>query len=304
MMKKNLIIATTGLFLLVGMFFFNPSSQANQTIKIAGGVTSESQILAFLVSEMITHETKNETTVLNNLGSANIMHQAMLRGDIDISSTRYTGTDLIGTLKMPLEKQPQQALEIVQKAFKDRYQQIWSPSYGFDNQFTFMVTKETAQKYHLEKVSDLKPIAGNLTLGVDTTWFKREGDGYPAFVETYGAEFKRVYPMQIGLVYDAVAEGDLDVVLGYSTDGRVGSYQLVMLEDDLQFFPPYSASFVASEEIMKQHPEVAQVLARLAGKITTETMQKLNYQADNDLLEPSTVARNFLEKHYYFEREE
>lgn len=302
-MKKKLIITGAVTFILLGSFFFNTFSQASQKIKIAGGVTSESQILASLISEMIAHETGNETTTLNNLGSATIMHQAMLRGDIDISSTRYTGTDLIGTLKLPLEKAPEKALKTVQTAFKERYNQVWSPSYGFDNQFTFMVSKKTAEKYNLKKVSDLKPIASNLTLGVDTTWFKREGDGYPAFVETYDAEFKRVYPMQIGLVYDAVAAGELEVVLGYSTDGRVGSYELVMLEDDFHFFPPYSASFVASEKILKQHPEVAQVLARLEGKIDTETMQKLNYQADNDLLEPSTIAKKFLEEHHYFDRE-
>ncbi|MGX7418356.1 osmoprotectant ABC transporter substrate-binding protein [Carnobacterium gallinarum] len=301
MVKKNIFrIVIVLIVLVVGFFSYDTFSGKEEAIKVAGGVTSESQILASLVSEMIEHETSNKVTLLNNLGSANIMHKAMLKGDVDITSTRYTGTDLIGTLNLPLEKDPDKALEIVQQEFKKRYEQVWFPSYGFENQFTFMVTKETAEKYQLKKVSDLKNVAPELTLGVDPTWYKREGDGYPAFVETYGTKFKRVFPMQIGLVYDAVSAGELDVVLGYSTDGRVGSYNLTMLEDDLQFFPPYSASLVVSEKTLKAHPELKKILGRLEETIDTKTMQKLNFEADNDLTEPSVVAKKFLEEHDYF----
>lgn len=73
--------------------------------------------------------------------------------------------------------------------------------------------------------------------GVDTSWITRKGDGYEGFKEEYGFAFDSILPMQIGLVYDAVAAGKMDIVLGYSTDGRIGSYDLVMLEDDKRFFP-------------------------------------------------------------------
>lgn len=142
-----------------------------------------------------------------------------------------------------------------------------------------------------------------MTAGVDTSWIDRKGDGYKGFTETYGFDFKRVFPMQIGLVYDAVAANKMDVVLGYSTDGRIGSYDLVILEDDLHFFPPYDACAVATDELLEKHPELNDVIAKLSGKISTETMQKLNYQADNDLMEPATVAENFLKEHHFFESE-
>ncbi|KFN92999.1 substrate-binding component of an ABC superfamily L-carnitine/choline transporter [Tetragenococcus muriaticus 3MR10-3] len=109
--------------------------------------------------------------------------------------------------------------------------------------------------------------------------------------------------MQIGLVYDAVAAHRMDVVLGYSTDGRVASYNLVMLEDDRQYFPPYDASPIINEEIAETEPEVREAIQRLAGTIDTETMQELNYQSDNNLIEPSIVAERFLQEHNYFEEE-
>ena len=107
--------------------------------------------------------------------------------------------------------------------------------------------------------------------------------------------------MQIGLVYDAVEAGKMDVVLGYTTDGRISSYDLVVLEDDLKFFPPYDCSPLATNELLKTHPEVKKILEKLVDKVSTEEMQKLNYESDNNLLEPAVVAQRFLEKHNYFD---
>lgn len=109
--------------------------------------------------------------------------------------------------------------------------------------------------------------------------------------------------MQIGLVYDAVEAGKMDIVLGYSTDGRIASYDLVMLEDDRNFFPPYDAAAIASDEVLKKNPKIRTALKRLEGTINTKEMQKLNYRADNDLVEPSVIAEDFLKQHNYFEKE-
>ena len=272
-----------------------------EAIKVTGGVTTETQILAGIVKEMIEHYTDQKVEVINNLGSTTINHQAMINGDANISAARYTGTDLTSILQLPAEKDPKKALEIVQQEFKKRYNQNYYPSYGFANTYAFMVTKETAEKYNLKKISDLKAVADQLEAGVDTSWLEKEGDGYKAFKKDYGFDFKRVYPMQIGLVYDALAAGKMDAVLAYSTDGRIASYDLVVLEDDLRFFPPYDASPVASKEILEAYPEIDKVLKKLEGTISTETMQKLNYKADNDLIEPEVVAKEFLEEHNYFE---
>ncbi|MGX6961988.1 osmoprotectant ABC transporter substrate-binding protein [Vagococcus xieshaowenii] len=271
------------------------------TLSIASLSTSESQVLAHIVKQMIEyHKEDVQVDLVNNLGTSTVVHQAMLRGDVSISAVRYTGTDLSGALQLPPEKNPKKALSIVQKEFKNRYNQKWYPSYGFANSYAFMVSQETAKKYKLKKISDLKKVAGNLTAGVDTSWLDRKGDGYKGFVDEYDFDFGKVYPMQIGLVYDAVNAGKMDVVLGYSTDGRIASYDLVVLEDDLQFFPPYDASIVVGFDLLEQVEGLDDILSALNGKIDTKTMQQLNFQVDDQLLEPETVAKKFLRENNYF----
>lgn len=276
------------------------SSDPN-TIAITGGITTEAQILGSIVAEMVEHYTDKNTTIINNLGTTNINHQAMLNGDAQISAARYTGTDIASTLQMEPVINPKEAFDVVKREFKQRYNQVWYPSYGFANTYVFLVRQDTAEKYNLKTVSDLADVADQLVVGADRAWMAREGDGYPGFTETYGFRFESILPMQIGLVYNAVAANQMDVVLGYSTDGRIASYDLVMLEDDLNFFPPYDASPVISQELIEEVPEMDAILTKLAGKIDTPTMQKLNFLSDNDLIEPSIVAKDFLEEHNYFE---
>lgn len=301
--KKLTVIALASVFLLSGCSFpgLGGTSKGEETISIGSMSTSENQILATMVKGMIEHYTDEQVVMINNLGTSTVAHNAMVNKDINISAGRYTGTDLSGTLNLPPEKEPDKAFEIVSKEFKERFNQEWLPSYGFANTYAFMVSKETAETYDLKKISDLKKVPGELTAGVDTSWMNRDGDGYKAFSDTYNVDFKKVYPMQIGLVYDAVAANKMDVVLGYSTDGRISSYDLVILEDDLQFFPPYDASIVMSDQLIEAKPELKPILEKLSGKIDTDTMQQLNYQADNNLLEPENVAKQFLRDHNFFE---
>ncbi|MFC4710190.1 osmoprotectant ABC transporter substrate-binding protein [Enterococcus eurekensis] len=276
------------------------SSDPN-TIAITGGITTEAQILGSIVAEMVEHYTDKNTTIINNLGTTNINHQAMLNGDAQISAARYTGTDIASTLQLEPIIDPKEAFDVVKREFKKKYNQVWYPSYGFANTYVFLVRQDTAEKYDLRTVSDLADVADQLVVGADRAWMAREGDGYPGFVETYGFSFASILPMQIGLVYNAVAANQMDVVLGYSTDGRIASYDLVMLEDDMNFFPPYDASPVVSQELLDEVPEIDSILNKLAGQIDTQTMQKLNFISDNDLIEPSVVAKDFLEEHNYFE---
>lgn len=186
---KRIVAVILMLLILIISFVSNIQSAGN-TITVSGGVTSESQILGSLVSEMIEHYTDNKVEFLNNLGTATIDQQAMQRGDLDISATRYTGTDLVTTLGEKTEKDPTKTLRTVQTQFERRFGYYWSDGYGFSNQFTFLVTKETAKKYHLKTVSDLRRVASRLSLGTDQAWYKRAGDGYLAFSKYYGMKFR------------------------------------------------------------------------------------------------------------------
>ncbi|MFD1465487.1 osmoprotectant ABC transporter substrate-binding protein [Lapidilactobacillus mulanensis] len=288
--------------LLAGCGFPGLSSSSKDTVKIAAQNTTEQQIMAAVLQQMIAHYSDLKTTVISNLGSSTVTFQAQKRGDADLSAIRYNGTDFQTVLNQSGDTDPEKVDQMVRSAFKQKYQMTYFPSYGFADTYQFMVTQEFAKKYHLETVSDLKKISGQLRVGIDQSWLNRKGDGYADFQKRYGFSFGHVYPMQIGLVYDALANGKMDAVLGYSTDGRIGSYHLKLLKDDLNYFPPYAASVVVNDAALKEHPELSKILKRLAGKIPVKTMYELNYQVDDNLKEPALVAKQFLEKHNYFER--
>lgn len=276
----------------------------SKNVKITALATSESQIMAHMIRLQIEHDThsKVKPSIINNLGSATIEHNTLKRGDAQISATRYTGTDLVGALNHDPITDTHKAMDVVQKGFKNKFDQTFFNTYGFENTFAFMVTQDVARKYHLEKVSDLEKHKDDLRLGTDSTWVKRAGDGYPAFTKAYGFKFKTVRPMQIGLVYDALKNKKLDVALGYTTDGRIAAYKLKVLKDDRHFFPPYDASPLAKNDFLRKNPEIKKSLERLQGKVSTKQMQELNYQADGKQKEPAVVAEKFLKKHHYFEK--
>ncbi|MGF7088030.1 osmoprotectant transport system substrate-binding protein [Kroppenstedtia sanguinis] len=296
-----LMVSVLCLSLVSGCSLPGLSGPSRNTVKIGTLNTTESAIVSHIVRLMIEKETDLNVEMIENLGSSTVQHQAITSGDVDITPTRYTGTDLTGALAMEPEKDPKKALKQVQKEFSERFDQTWFDSYGFANSYAFTVTRKKAEEENLKTVSDLERVASKLSLGVDSSWLKRKGDGYEGFTKTYGFKFSRTFPMQIGLVYQAVGSGKMDVVLAYTTDGRLKAFDLVALEDEKRFFPPYDASPVARNDVLKKHPEIRGILERLAGKIDTDTMLELNYEADVNMKEPATVAEEFLEKHDYFE---
>lgn len=277
------------------------SGSPGNTIKVGTLNYSESQIMGNIVRLMIEHNTDIKVEMVNNLGSSIVQHKALINGDVDITATRYTGTDLAGALGMEPVKEPEEALRIVQREFDKRFDQTWFDSYGFANSYAFTVTREMAEEKNLNTVSDLAPFVSDLKLGVDNAWLNRKGDGYEGFVKEYGFEFGKTYPMQLGLVYQAAASGKMDVVLAYTTDGRIKAFDLKVLEDDKRFFPPYDTSLVARNKVLDKHPKLRGILQKLSGTISTEKMQEMNYEADGKLKEPSVIAKEFLEENHYFE---
>jgi len=288
--------------LLAGCGFPGLSGTSSDTIRIASQNTTEQQIMAYMIQDMIKHYSNLNTTIINNLGSGTVSFNALKNDQADISAIRYTGTDLTTILGEKVDRNNVTATDKkVADQFNTKYHMTYFPSYGFADTYAFMVTQKTANKYHLKTVSDMKKVSSKLTVGLDQMWLERKGDGYDAFQKLYGYQFGKTYPMQIGLVYDALESGKMNAILGYSTDGRIGSYDLKILKDDKNFFPPYNASAVATNKVLKQHPKLKSILNRLNGKINLKTMQSLNYKVDNNLVEPEIVAKQFLEKHNYFE---
>ena len=299
---KKLSLLIISIFLLVGCNLPGLGGSTKQNdIVIASGNTTERQILAEMVKQMIDYHMDDvNVDILSNLGSSILIHQAMQRNDANISAGMYTGTSLTGEVNKEATTDPDKALFDVVDAYYKNFNATWFPSYGFANTYAFMVTQDFANEHNLEKISDLENIKDQLSAGIDTSWMDREGDGYEAFKEVYGFDFNKVLPMEIGLVYNAVNTGDVNLVLGYSTDGRIAAYDLKVLEDDLHIFPPYDASVVASHEILDAYPELESVLLKLEGSLDPQTMQSLNRISDEQKIEPQKVVEKFLEEHQYF----
>lgn len=307
-MKKwqKWLLSLAALVMCVGLSGCGKKASGHQdhgTVRIACVSSTESQIMANILSQLIQHDTGLKVKIIGNLGSATVCHKALQQGNADIMATSYTGTDLTGTLGEKPIKNSQKATKIVNRELYRRYHEVRFPSYGFADTYAFLVTQHTAKKYGLQNVSDLQPVASKMNAGVDSSWMNRKGDGYEDFKRAYGFDFKRVYPMQIGLVYDAAEQGKMQTILGYSTDGRIRSYHLKILKDNRHFFPPYNAAAVANESILKKYPQLRPTIHKLDGQISLKEMQKMNYEVDDQLLEPSVVAKQFLQQHHYFEKE-
>lgn len=294
------LLVCAGLVSLSACGFPGVSSTSKDTIRIASQNTTEQQIMAYMVQGMIEHYSNLDTTIINNLGSGTVSFNALKQNQADISGVRYIGTDLTTILGDKADRNSKRAAQTVTAQFNDKYNMTYFKSYGFSDTYAFMVSQETAKKWRLNTVSDMAKVANKMNVGIDQIWLNRKGDGYDGFQKVYGFSFGEIHPMQIGLVYDAVAAKKMDAVLGYSTDGRISSYHLKILKDDKKFFPPYDASPVATNAILKKHPELRKILNRMVGKIDLKTMQRLNYQVDNDLIEPEVAARQYLKKRNYF----
>jgi osmoprotectant transport system substrate-binding protein len=304
--KKLALLMSTSTLLLsaCGLPGLGQSNMGEEGITITTQTGTEMQILGYLMQGMIDHYMEIEPELILNLGTSDMQHQALISGQANVSAVRYTGTVINGDLGIDdFTTDPEEAQEWAVEGFANDFDTKWYDSYGFENTYWFLVTEEVAEEYGLEVVSDLAEVADQLQFGVDDSWMERPGDGYRPFVEEYGFEFpdSNINVMQIGLVYDGLENGFVDVALGYSTDGRISSYNLVHLEDDRQFFPPYDAAPSATFEVLEEYPELDEIITKLAGVLDTEQMQELNYLADDYLIEPAVVAEVFLEENNYFE---
>jgi len=155
------------------------------------------------------------------------------------------------------------------------------------------VKREVAEKYNLKTFSDLARVAGELILGCEFE-FKDRPDGYPGLQETYGMNFKDVIGMDHGIMYRSLAEDKVDVIDAYSTDGQIVVYNLVILEDDKSFFPPYNAGPLTRGDVLEKYPELEDILNELGGAISESDMQALNAKVDEEGLKAEEVAREFL----------
>jgi glycine betaine/choline ABC-type transport system substrate-binding protein len=266
--------------------------QYDGEVRVAAQTVNETVLLAWMAKLLIDQYTGLETTINTDFAASSVLHQAMAGDEIDLYPT-WTGTQLTGILRYDGPNLPtEETYKLVKEGFEKNFNMTWSDPIGFNNTYIMAVRQETAEKYNLKKASDLKEQAPNWVLAGDEN-FDTRLDAYPGWSEAYGITFKDVLPMQYAMIYQAIANEEVDVIAAYSTDARIKKLNLALLPDDKSFFPDYSAAFVIRMDLLEKYPKLLDVVNKLSGTIDEETMSGLNFQYDTGG-DPETIAQEFL----------
>jgi len=254
---------------------------------------TEQVILGELLAQQIENRTKLQVERKLNLGGTLVCHAALVAGQID-TYVEYTGTALTAILKEPVSSDPALVYQTVKAGYKMRYGAEWTEPLGFNNTFAIIIRKSDVQQFNLKTISDAAPQTAHWVAGFGYEFIERE-DGYPGLSKTYGLRFPlppRV--MDLGLTYKALAERQVDLIAGNSTDGLIDALGLVVLQDDKHYFPPYEAAPIVRDATVMKHPEIREALKELGGKISEEQMRRMNYAVDGEHKDVKQVVKEFL----------
>lgn len=270
----------------------NTGSSNQTTITVASKDFTEQ----FIIGEMyalLLEDAGFEVERKLNLGGAPVTHAAITNGEIDLYP-EYTGTALLTILKLPANSDPQQVYSTVAEAYQQQFNLVWLEPAPMNNTQALAMTQERADQYGISTISDMVAQADQLIM-IGPPEFQEREDGLPGLQKAYGDfQLERYIAVDPGLRYQGLIEGEADVVVAFGTDGEIATYDLVVLQDDKKLFPPYQVAPVVRQEVLEAHPEIADVLNKLAPKLTDEVMRRLNYQVSGQNQEPIEVAREFL----------
>lgn len=272
----------------IGVYY--PGSGGNR-VAVGSKDFTEQLILGEMLAQTIEGNTGLAVERRFDLGG-NLAHEALVAGEID-TYVEYTGTALLAILKDQRSSDPEEVYRRVKAEYARRFHIAWLKPLGFSNTFAILVRRQDAERYHLRAVSDAARVAAQWRAGFGQDFMSRP-DGYAGFVRAYGLHFRETREMDLALTYRALAEKEVDLIAGNSTDGLIERYGLVQLEDDRHYFPPYDAVPIVRESTLEKHPELGPVLRRLGGILSVAEMRKLNYAVDGEHKQPRDVARAFL----------
>jgi glycine betaine/choline ABC-type transport system substrate-binding protein len=268
------------------------ANKGAQTVVVGSKNFTEQIVLAEIFAQQIEAHTALRVERRVNLGGTLLCHNALVSGKIDLYP-EYTGTALMAVLGEPPRADPSEVLRRVQDQYRARFGVEVMPPLGFNNTFAMVVRGDDAQKLRLRKISDLIPYAPKWRAGFGYEFMERP-DGYRGWTAAYGLRFT-IAPkiLDLGLLYRALQDKQVDIVVGNSTDGLIAALNLAVLEDDRHFFPPYEAVPLVRSATLEKHPEVRDAIGLLTGKISEDEMRRLNYEVDGKHLDPAEVVRTF-----------
>jgi len=265
----------------------------HDTIVVGSKNFPEQALLGEILAQHIEARTQLHVERRFYLAGSFICQQAMLAGRID-TYVEYTGTALTAILHDPIESDRSAVFERVRSEYKQRFDFDVLPSLGFNNTFALVIRGEDARRLHLKTISDAVPYARQWRAGFGYEFMERP-DGYPGLVRVYGLQFAGPPKiLDLGLLYRALLDKEVDLVAGNSTDGLIAARDLTILEDDKHYFPPYEAVPVVRDDTLERYPEVRAAIADLAGRISDTEMAKMNYAVAGEGRDIEDVAREFL----------
>jgi osmoprotectant transport system substrate-binding protein len=281
------------LYLLNLIYFLSACTKPPQSkITIGSKFFTEQIILAELLAQHIEARTGIPVIRKTNLGGTLLVHKALLAGELDLY-VEYTGTALTAVLNETPQGDSNAVYHRVRQLYSDRFHLEVTEPLGFENTFAMVIRGDDAQKFHLQKISDLAPIASKWRAGVGYEFLERP-DGFPGLTQNYGLRFAgSPKVMDLGLIYRALVDHQVDIVAGNSTDGLIESLGLVALADDRHYFPPYDAVPILRESTLAQFPQLRASLADLAGKLCATDIRRLNYAVDAEHRDAAAVVREF-----------
>lgn len=274
------------------------SSTASNTsvIKVGSKDFTEEFIVAELYAQLLENAGFKVERKLN-LGGTPIAQTAITKGEIDLYP-EYTSTGLLTVLKEQPIQDPQQIYQKVKSGYEEQFKLTWLQPSPFNDTQALAMTQAGSKKYGVTTFSELATKAPQLVLGGPAEFIARE-DGLPALQKAYGGfQFKDVKQLGTGsLRYEALLNGQIDVVVAFSTDGQIQGDNLVLIKDDKNFYPVYNIAPVVRMDTLEKNPQIADVLNKLSPLLTTEVMSALNWEVDGpQKKEPAAVAKEFLQK--------
>ncbi|HEX9028525.1 MAG TPA: glycine betaine ABC transporter substrate-binding protein [Anaerolineales bacterium] len=272
------------------------AGQASGTIKVGSKDFTEEFIVAEMYAQLLENAGFKVDRKLN-LGGTPIAQTAITKGDIDLYP-EYTSTGLLTVLKMKPIQDPQQIITTVRSEYEKQFQLTWLDPAPFNDTQALAMTQAGSDKYGIKTYSDLAAKSKDLVLGGPAEFMERP-DGLKGLQQAYGGfQFKDTKQLGTGsLRYQALLDGQIDVVVAFGTDGQINGDHLVLLKDDKTFYPVYQIAPVVRQDTLQKHPEIATVLNKLAPMLTDTIMSGLNWQVDGpDKKEPAAVASAFLKQ--------
>ncbi|WP_203334150.1 glycine betaine ABC transporter substrate-binding protein [Planococcus beigongshangi] len=293
-MKKGMtLMLAAGAVVLAGCG--SGSGDETDPIVIGGKPWTEQYILPHILGQYIEANSDYTVEYKEGLGEVSILTPALEQGDIDLY-VEYTGTGLKDVLKQESEpgQSSEEVLQLVREGYEAEYDATWLEPLGFENGYTLAFSKDSG--FTAATYSELAEISQSqdLSFGAPHPFYERQGDGYDDMITTYPFEFSATDSFDPAIMYEAVNSGDVDVIPAFTTDSRIGLFDLQTTEDDLSFFPKYDAAPVVRQETLEQYPELEDLLNELAGQINEEEMLAMNARVDVDQDKPEDVARDFL----------